>query len=217
MTYRANEEAESAQEWALRKFTKGLPSEIKKNSEIELLSLIRKYGPVVDSYPSWHPLVAHKPDLQAPIVDVNRCFRGVDHTVQLRHGFITCPYDSTCILNSVNDASYHSIADVEAVELEVPLYHMDAKPVLVTCEWMKPLKGDRSIPSSIAIPLMLEMELKSWLSADVPETWEAMRSYILGRPCGARSSQFVDASTGLDLKKMYIALMKSGAFGYWHD
>lgn len=26
-----------------------------------------------------------------------------------------------------------------------------------------------------------------------------------------------DAQTGLALKKMYIALMKSGAFGYWRD
>ena len=113
--------------------------------------------------------------------------------------------------------SLGQIVDVEAEELEFPLYHIDAKPVLVTCEWMKPLKDDGSIPSSIAIPLMLEMELKSWLNAEVAETWETMRSYILGRPCGARSSQFVDAATGLELKKMYIALMKSGAFGPLYD
>jgi hypothetical protein len=69
------------------------------------------------------------------------------------------------------------------------------------------------IPSSIAMPLLLEKKIPCWYSAQVAETWETMRPYFLGQPHGSRSSLFVGQETGQAIQKIWNALIYTGMFG----
>lgn len=141
-------------------------------------------------------------------------YKGLDHTRFFVNGFITCPYGETEeIIESVNALPDHHLASVTAERLDVQLYHPTATPVLVKCEWDKPLAPDGMIPLSIAMPLILEKEVPCSRWAKVAETWETMRPYFLGSPHGSRSSLFVSQETGQAIKKIWNALIHTGMFG----
>ena len=108
---------------------------------------------------------------------------------------------------------YNPIASIAAERLDVQLYQPEATPILVRCDWVKPISYDGMIPASIAIPLMLLKEVPSWQWVEVGETWESMRPYFLGSPHGSRSSLFVNQETGLTIKKVWNLLINTGMFG----
>ncbi|VVD34484.1 conserved protein of unknown function [Paraburkholderia dioscoreae] len=181
-----------------------------------LLDLADSLGPVVESYPSWHPLVRNYKDHRSPATRPGpECgYHGLDHTRYFVNGFITCPYtDGQEVLDSVNALPYHPIAQITAERLDVKLYNPSCTPILVRCVWEKPLNPDGTIPLSIAAPLLLEKELPCVWRAQVAETWESMRPYFLGRPHGSRSSLFINQEAGQALKKIWEALIWTGMFG----
>jgi hypothetical protein len=181
-----------------------------------LLDIADRLGPVVEGYPSWHPLVRNYRDDRSPATSPGpECgYRGLDHTRYFANGFITCPYDDgQQVLDSVAALPDHPAARITAERLDIKLYNPSCTPVLVECEWETPLKSDRTIPLSIAMPLLLEKELPCVWRAEVAETWESMRYYFLGRPHGSRSSLFVNQDTGQGLKKVSDALIYTGMFG----
>ena len=107
----------------------------------------------------------------------------------------------------------HHLARITAEKLDVQLYNTNTTAVLVRCDWTKPLAMDRTIPLSMAMPLILEKELPCWKSSQVAETWETMRPYFLGTPHGSRSSLFVNQETGQAIKKIWNELIHTGMFG----
>jgi hypothetical protein len=221
MSFRADAQAQLGREKAIEKFiTRHLGAE-RGLSEEKLNSLIDQYGPVVSAYPHWHPIVSSSPDMKAerPPFPVtmpghDAGYEGLDHTIYLRDGFITCPYgDEDRIYKSVEALDDSHIASIRAERIDFPLYMPNATPVLVKCEWHRPMEADGTIPKSIAVPLLLEMEVPNWRTAKVAETWETMRPYILGSPRGARSSLFVNQETGQVLKDVWNTLIYTGMFG----
>jgi len=220
--FRAHEAADVGRELAVQEFiTRNLSAEQRKKSEMMLHGLIDQWGPVVSAYPSWHPLVTSSPRKGNsrgihPQIRPNEKtgYAGLDHTIFLKNAFITCPYggDET-ILKSVKELEATSCARIEAEVLGFKLYHEKATPVLVTCEWDEEMEADGTIPKKLAVPLMLEQELPSWRWAQVAESWETMRPYILGSPQGSRSSLFVNQDTGQTLKTIYTALIDTGMYG----
>ncbi|MEM5403789.1 hypothetical protein [Paraburkholderia unamae] len=188
----------------------------RQRSREALLDIADRLGPVVEAYPSWHPLVRNYTDDRSPATyPSDRCgYKGLDHTKYFANGFITCPYtDGREVIESVRALPYHPAATVDAEILDVKLYNPSCTPILVTCNWEKPLNPDRSIPLSVAMPLLLEKELACVWEAQVGETWESMRSYFLGRPHGSRSSLFVNQETGQTMKKIWEALIGTGMYG----
>lgn len=184
-------------------------------SKRALLDIVDELGPVVDAYPSWHPLVSHHDSREPATVPSYRCgYQGLDHTRFFTKGFITCPYnDGQAVIDSVAALPYSPIATITAERLDVQLYNSNATPILVKCKWERPLDMDGMIPLSIAMPLILEKEVPCWQWADVAETWETMRPYFLGKPHGSRSSLFVSQETGQAIKKIWNALIYTGMFG----
>lgn len=180
-----------------------------------LLDIVDSIGPVIYTYPSWHPLVCNHDDQHPETTPSNRCgYQGLDHTRYFAHGFITCPYgDGQDVIDSVNALPYHPAASITAERLDVQLYNPDATPILVKCNWNESLPMDRMIPLSIAMPLLLEKEIPCWRWSQVAETWESMRHYFLGSPHGSRSSLFVSQETGQAMKKIWEALIYTGMFG----
>lgn len=184
-------------------------------SRLALRELADELGPAVDAYPSWHPLVRnHDGRFPQTWPDPDSGYRGLDHTRCFANGFITCPYmGEQEVIDSVNAFPYHHIASITAERLDFPLYHPEAKPVLVRCEWNKRLERGGTIPLSIALPLLLEMELPAWEWSEVAETWETMRSYFLGRPHGSRSSLFLTEKSGQAIKKFWNEMINTGMYG----
>ena len=188
----------------------------RQESREAILEIAEQLGPVVESYPTWHPLVRNcKEYRDTTTTPGQECgYRGLDHTRYFAHGFVTCPYgDGQEVLDSVRALPYHPAARIRAERLDAKLYNPECTPILVKCDWTDPMNADGTIPLSIAMPLLLEKELPCVWRAEVGETWESMRSYFLGRPHGSRSSLFVNQETGQSLKKIWEALIYTGMFG----
>lgn len=221
MAFRANEETTNGRRVAMGKLLGRsiAPENLEKSTDV-LSELIDRLGPVVDAYPSWHPLVADNQDNQSPVtVPGERCgYKGLDHTVFLRNGFITCPYDGgEAVIESVSQLTERDVSrglvSIEAEKIDAQLYHPNATPVLVSCQWLRPLNRDGTIPAALAVPLLLERELAAWRGAQVAETWKTMAPYILGQPSGSRSSLFINEENGQTLKTFWNALINTGMFG----
>lgn len=216
MAFRADEAASRGFERAKNYLIpRHLSREDREQAEEVLLDVIEKCGPVVDAYPSWHPLVAsHKGQDPQRYPSDRHGYEGLDHTIYFAHGFITCPYHAEQkVIDSAHRIETPPHAFIEAKLLDAKFYADGARPVLVRCEWDKPLDEGHLVPKALAVPLMLEKELPAWRWSQVGESWETMRPYILGDPHGSRSSLFVSQDTALAMKKIYLAMIESGMYG----
>lgn len=217
MAFRADESAIRGFESVLNYLiSKNVDAGERERSKRKLVEIVNQYGPVVDGYPSWHPLVSLCEDDHCPSTSPSsRCgYSGLDHTRLFANAFITCPYGGGQeVIDSVEKLPFNPIAIIKAERLDVQLYHPGANPILVSCDWRKPVSPDGMIPASIAIPLMLQKELPCWEWAQCGETWETMRPYFLGSPHGSRSSLFVNQETGATMKKIWTLLIDTGMFG----
>ncbi|MBG58802.1 MAG: hypothetical protein CMK46_11040 [Porticoccus sp.] len=185
-------------------------------SKEALRAIVDELGPVVDAYPSWHPLVWNHDNRHPSTSPTYGCgYSDLDHTRLFANGFITCPYGDKWqkVIDSVKALPFPPAATITAERLDVQLYNPNATPVLVRCNWNNSLDEDGMIPLSIAMPLLLEKEVPCWQWAQVAETWETMRPYFLGRPHGSRSSLFVNQETGQAMKRVWNALIGTGMFG----
>ncbi len=216
MAFRADESARNGFE-SVKNYLipRGIDVSERTRSEDMLFDIVNKFGSVVDGYPSWHPLVTHHDDESPATAPSNLCgYEGLDHTRYFVNAFITCPYDDgQRIIDSVDQLPTNPIASIRAERLDVQLYQPNANPILVYCDWNKPILDDGMIPASIALPLMLQKEVPCWEWSTHGETWETMRSYFLGSPHGSRSSLFVNQETALTMKKVWNLLINTGMFG----
>jgi len=218
MSFRADEAAQSGRESAIQYLvTRNLPTANRSSSEEKLRAIIDELGPVVETYPSWHPLVSSgEIDHSCPaMLPSKSCgYLGLDHTIFFRNGFVTCPYhDGADIVQSVSKLSRDRMATISAEILDFPLYVPNATAVLVRCDWDVTLESDGMIPKNIAVPLLLELEIPAWRHSEVAETWETMRPHFLGSPRGSRSSLFVTQETGQVLKNLWNMLIQTGMYG----
>ncbi len=222
MAFRAVDSAEQTSKRAYSKLLEALPPQMRDTSRLELERILDELGPVVDSYPIWHPLVIHQKQPTSPTTtpSVSCGYRGLDHTVFLRNGFITCPYGGgEEVLDSIAalPRTFNFVAEIEPEVLPYKLYSEDAIAILVRCRWNLDqelhMSLDGTIPLRTAIGLLLETEIPAWRWSQYGETWQTMREYFLGRPCGKRSSLFVNEKTGSAMKKVWKTIIETGVFG----
>ncbi|MGM8931367.1 hypothetical protein [Salinicola halophyticus] len=216
MAFRASEAADRNLEEMLDYFLyRGMSVEKREESREVLLQLVEKYGPVVDGYPSWHPLVTNHDDRNpARLPSKESGYSGLDHTRYLAHAFITCPYvDGEKVIRSVENLPLHHAASIRAEFLDIALYNADTRPVLVYCEWEKRINPDNTVPLSVAMQLLLMKEIPCSEWSQVAETWESMRPYFLGSPHGSRSSLFIDQESGQKIKTVWNQVIGTGMFG----
>ena len=217
MAFRADEEAQKSLENALNKLIpRSSDISTRQIAKEKILDLVDELGPIVNSYPTWHPLVSNNIDSKSPITTpcMENGYYGLDHTVYFVKGFVTCPYDGgEEILSSVEKLSLKANAPIFAKVLDVKLYNENATSVVVYCDLDGDFNNDGTFKKSRAIGYMLEREIPQWRDAQVAETWETMRSYFLGRPHGARSSLFVNQETGQAMKTIWNAIINTGIYG----
>jgi hypothetical protein len=217
MAFRADEAMKNGLERAMRYLVpKEIPPSERAASRELVGDLIDRCGSVVESYPSWHPIVSANDEIHSPITRPSReCgYLGLDHTLLFANGFITCPYkDGQKVLDSVENLPCNAVAEITAERLKIPLYNVGTDPILVICNWRDLLPNDGMIPKALAVPLMLEQEMRGWQDADVAETWETMQPYFMGAPHGSRSSLIVNQETGQAMKKIWNDLIYTGMYG----
>ncbi len=223
MAFRTNETEERGYQRAMGYLVgRSIDLEAREHSTQVLQDIIDKYGPVIECYPHWHPLVADNTDSRSPVITPSdRCgYNGLDHTIYLKDAFITCPYANVDqVLASVERVAQNPIlrriATISAEKIDAQLYHPNAHPILVKCVWSADviMNQDGTIPSSIAIPMLLEREVPEWRNAELAETWKSMAPYFLGQPCGSRSSLFINQETGQAMKTIWNLLNESGMYG----
>ena len=192
----------------------GTAAEREKALEV-LLDLIDELGPVVDWYPSWHPLVGQHDSTSPVQTPSEQCgYQGLDHTVYFAHGFVTCPYHGAeDIISSTEAIKVPHGATLSAECINAPLYNSGTQPVIVRCHWETPLDLGKLVRKRVAVGLMLDQEVKNWHWSSLGESWDTMRGYFLGEPHGARSSLFVSQDTAMAMKRIWLALIESGVFG----
>ena len=220
MPFRINESKSNGLQRAIRYLTgmdnNGFSAEEREKGKHYLENLTRWVGPVVDSYPIWHPLVTSSRSRKAkPNHPSHECgYRGLDHTVLFAHGFITCPYtDGEDVIESVRALGKTKVAEISAVKLDWPLYAAGACPVLVQCHWKFNLEPDLTIPSRVAVALMLKQALADWERSENTLDWESVSYNMLGSPHGQLSSLFINRETGLKMRKVWQAVCSAGVFG----
>lgn len=216
MAFRADEEIERGIKHFKSSFIpRDISEEERWRSEDKLDQIINKYGPPIDTYPSWHPLVSNHDDRNPCIWPSQECgYIGLDHTRGFANAFITCPYDDgEEIFESVEKLPKNPFAIIAAERLDEKFYSTDANAILVTCEWNRSFVKDAPIPAALAIPLMLSKEIPCAIWSSYGETWETMRTYFLGQPHGSRSSLFVSQETAITMKKIWELVINTGAFG----
>jgi hypothetical protein len=220
MSFRADEEIKKGRERAhSRLLGPSIEASQREASRDVLDDLIGRWGPVIETYPHWHPFVlSHEERNPVTTPGISCGYRGLDHTVFLASAIITCPYnDGRDVYESVGKLAQNTkllgVADLAVEEIDAQLYHPKAKPILITCKWNDGLNNDKTIRTEVAVPLVLEKEVPNWRSSEVAETWATMAPYILGRPCGSRSSLFLRQETGQKLKELWNMLIYTGMFG----
>lgn len=176
-------------------------------------SLMHELGNVIESFPDWHPILTipkQGSTEHASSLSQLKTYNGIDHTVEFVRGFITCPYSgdqADQLVDAVN-----LLPGLTAYRLPEPLYANNACPVVVEANEVE-LEADGTIRSRDALTWFAQQSVKEAWNAVVAETWWNIRSCILGRPHGSRSSLFVNQHTGAHMRKILEALNNSGMFG----
>lgn len=188
-----------------------------QDSKESLNNLFKELGPVVDGYPDWHPLLNILDGDGGSFVPYKGCgYEGLDHSVFFANGFITCPYGENNVkkvLESIESQKPNRAAYLTAHVLDVSFYSSEATAILVRCNWFNELNEDSTIPTTIAVPLILEYALRVSKFAEFAEPWDVIHPHLLGRPHGKRSSLLINQETGMKIKKLWELLNGSGMFG----
>lgn len=175
--------------------------------------LIEELGNAVDVYPDWHPILTAPQEggtEHASSLSELKVYGAADHTVEFVRGFVTCPYSDVAADRLVE--AVNQVPGLSASRLKEPLYADSAYPVVVEASYIA-LEADGTIRSRDALAWFVQQVASEAQSAQVAETWWNIRTNILGRPNGSRSSLFVNQHTGVHMRKILEAMNNSGMFG----
>jgi len=205
--------AAAAQQYAatIEYLTKNLDDAAAGQRRVE--ELIAELGNAVYTLPDWHPIWTLPPMPEGRTVSGLSeipAYNGLDHTEMFVRGFITCPYQedrADKIVEAVNE-----VPGLYARRLDEPLYSDQAYPVVVQAMSVE-LEADGTIKSRDALAWFVQHAVKDARNHQVAETWWSMRSYILGRPHGSRSSLIVNQHAGSHMRKIFETMNESGMFG----
>jgi len=211
MEFRAPSIAKTLNAAACEYLTANLSNPELGRSRVDVL--IKELGNAVDSYPDWHPiLTSPKNDsMHDPyyISQINT-YDGINHTREFVRGFITCPYSEDAANQLVG--TVNNVSGLHARRLPYPLYTDNAYPVVIEAHEVQ-LEADGTIRSRDALRWFVQKLAEETNNAQVAETWWNIRSLILGRPHGSRSSLLVNQHTGAHMRKILETLNNSGIFG----
>lgn len=195
----------------------------RSDGESLIRELTEEYGPVVDSYPAWHPFVRH---LRTPY---ELPFPGLDHSIKFVNAILSTPYRKEYAQETIRAVREISRtlpdADLTAELLDgVTFYSPDVFPVLIKCDWRCDngrhdciptmcKRTEAQIPTHLALPAMLGWNLKRLENCEVGESWRTMVPEHLGAPASEDESFFVSRETAGAMREAWDLLNKYEVFG----
>lgn len=219
MAFRANEAAienrKNAERYLLSNLKQLSKPEFDASREY-LKDLMDRMGPVIDEYPIWHPLLVNKSNwmfYRSP--HPQNGYLKIDHNVYFRNGFITCPYNEASnygqdVIDAVNSLPVINGVKITAKKLPVTLYNLGTTAILIESEWDYSIDIEGNISLETITPLLLSTALDIYKEGSKSFSIEEMMAdYLLGKPCGKRSSLFVGQDTGLRINKMWKFIIDS--------
>lgn len=78
--------------------------------------------------------------------------------------------------------------------------------------WKFGLESGLTIPSEVAVALILKQALLDWEQSEYARSWENVSYCMLGSPHGKLSSLFINRETGLKMRKAWQAVCAAGVF-----
>lgn len=175
--------------------------------------LIDELGNAVLMYPDWHPILTVPPHTgfeHVSSMSQLKTYEELDHTQEFVRGFVTCPYSEKSADQLVS--AVNQVDGLYAYRLNEPLYSDRAYPVVVVAHGVE-LEADGTIRSRDALTWFAQRTAAAATNAQVAETWWNIRTSLLGKPHGSRSSLFVNQHTGVHMRKILEAMNDSGMFG----
>lgn len=200
MIFRANEEKERGAEWAVKYMSDRENPATHPSAKDAVLEIIKEHGPVVQSFPIWHPLRKWVDQKTS-----GKPFPDFDHVVHLQRGFITCPYTNGKELQSAVADRQRAGEPIHIRKLEAPFYQKKTTRWLVHIE--PPLEEDGTLEREAVLGWLLKT-YEAQVAWNEPGTWEDFSDELLGTPCGKRSSLFVNQKTGQAIKEVWEAIRK---------
>jgi hypothetical protein len=222
MSFRADEDAEENLESTIEYLTDGVKPDGHKYVSDTIRAIAKMYGPVVRSYPIWHPLVNNSVSrdlhlgVNATPINVFR----TDHTV----------YFANAVLSTNHGRLNERMLDLmKFTTHEAALFHISrysglyadgATSALLSCRFNDADLSEEDgkvryakASTRSAVGMMLQSEVPAWIDAECAEPWNVMRPYLLGEPCGAVSSHFVSEETGVVMRRVWNTLVAAGLWG----
>lgn len=202
----------------------------RKKSIAKLKKIESECGPVIDSYPMWHPFLITSFVSDYEFNNLNRLFGRLDHTIYFVNGILTAPYhpdfesfnrNVECLNEILRKRFYKGYCPVRisVEELNEQFWSPSAKPILIKCNWSSEYDEDLDIrqkyingKNAIALLLKSVCDAIAFFNDHKFEHWENMRSEILGQPNGNFSSMFVSEETGISMKEIWDILTKEHNF-----
>ena len=175
--------------------------------------LIDELGNAVLMYPDWHPILTAPPRTgfeHVSSMSQLKTYEELDHTQEFVRGYVTCPYSDKSADQLVG--AVNQVEGLYAYRLDEPLYSDHAYPVVVVAHGVE-LEADGTIRSRDALTWFVQQTAAAATNAQVAETWWNIRTSLLGKPHGSRSSLFVNQHTGVHMRKILEAMNDSGMFG----
>lgn len=216
-------------------------SQEKQNKNEDMLdSFINQYGPVIDGYPTWHPFI-NRGDYRNRYTVPNRHlgYEGIDKLICFSTAFIAYGYGDPpdklvnslkerfgcCEYEDENEGIFlgdfpNNVISMAWEKIDYHPFSNTDKSVLVYLKWESDNDWQTfnqifptSIPGSIAIPLMINLEMSAHLRASYSESWEDLKRYLLGEPYGENSSLFLSDETVSRMKKIHNLLCEAYVWG----
>lgn len=189
-------------------YSDSLSEEQMKQNEIKMASLVEAHGMPVEYYPIWHPFKFGMKKFGESVKTndtINDLFGFLDHSLYFVDAILTCPYGfkDNQIENVIN--LHHHVEDYSfncEVLKDCKFYSGNAHSILIKVNI--PKEKDHTIEKTALTRLFLQ-QINYDLTQNTycSEKWADMRTSLLGQPCGALSSPFINQKNGVFIRKLF--------------
>ncbi len=200
MTFRYDDAILSGRDFAMASTVNFKDDDERKKAIKFIDNLMKEYGPVVSRYPNWHPFE------KVNDMVTNRLYF-YDHPLFLRDAVLFAPYKES----EMQVREFFGQDGFFVEKVDGPYHNKNCHLYLVSLiDDMKNGERKRYLDRRLVIQALLgnwkPTEDASVLEYACWESWETMHRYLLGVPCGKRSSVFVDEETGQAIKRLYAVI-----------
>lgn len=201
------EKSQALFDQALKAATEMLVPEEAEKAKTYLIELQKELGPVIEAYPTWHPLVRYdgNPD---------RLIEDHVHMIYFANGYVVTSKEKrwlTIFDCAVNHMPMMADAwvSLEEGDPSIKLFGYETSFIVVKCHWMRKSLPDGTLPPSTAVTNALLTQLFPSLMFEMGKSWDSMSDEFFGLPHDKRDSAWLNKQTGDALKTLWETMLET--------